>query len=195
MPKVHSRKEWLHQNLKRINNEQILDTIYDLADGLGLRIDQFLERVEEEFGEQPINTDGLPEEVVNALDEARENKKSQRRQARAQKSSEEMSAEIKKFREIFPDVSADDIPETVWEDVQNGETLSYAYAYHLATSDALNRYADGINQRNSNAGAYASSDGATEPVYTKEQVEKMSGKEIKNNYKNILSAMKNWKFN
>jgi len=181
--------------LKRINNEQILDTIYDLADGLGLRIDQFLERIEEEFGEQPIDTESLPSEVVDELMAARENKKRERKEARNKKSEAEMSEEIKKFRETFPDVSADMIPDSVWEEVQNGASLTHAYAYHLISSESLNRHADAVNQRNSNAGAYASSDGSTEPVFTKEQVEKMSGKDIKNNYKGILNAMKNWKFN
>lgn len=181
--------------MKRINNEQILDTIYDLADSLGLRIDQFIERVEEEFGDQPINTAGLPQDVVNELNNARENKKNQRKKDRQKKNEAEMTQEIKKFREIFPDVSPEDIPETVWEDVQNGATLSHAYALHIASQDALNRYASGVNERNGKAGAYASSDGSTEPVFTKEQVEKMSNKDIKSNYKGILNAMKNWKFN
>lgn len=181
--------------MKRINNEQILDTIYDLADSMGLRIDQFIERVEEEFGDQPINTAGLPQDVVNELNNARENKKNQRKIDRQKKNETEMTQEIKKFREIFPDVSPEDIPETVWEDVQNGATLSHAYALHIASQDALNRYASGVNERNGKAGAYASSDGSTEPVFTKEQVEKMSNKDIKSNYKGILNAMKNWKFN
>ena len=181
--------------MKRINNEQILDIIYDLADGAGLRIDEFLERVEEEFGEQPISTDGLPTEIVNELAEARETKKQQRRNARLQKSNEEMGAEIKRFRELFPDVSADTIPDEVWDDVQSGATLSHAYALYLASTNALARYADDVNKRNSSVGAYASSEGSTEPVFTKEQVEKMSNKDIKNNYKGILRAMKNWKYN
>ena len=181
--------------MKRINNEQILDTIYDLADGLGLRIDQFIERIEEEFGEQPINTDGLPEDVVNELNLAKENKKAQKKLDRQKKNDEEMAQEIKKFRKTFPDVSADDIPESVWEDVQNGATLSHAYGFYIATKDALNRYASDVNERNDKAGAFASSDGSTEPVFTKEQVEKMSNKDIKSNYKGILNAMKNWKFN
>ena len=93
-----------------------------------------------------------------------------------------MGAEIKRFRELFPDVSADTIPDEVWDDVQSGATLSHAYALYLASTNALARYADDVNKRNSSVGAYASSEGSTEPVFTKEQVEKMSNKDIKNNY-------------
>lgn len=179
--------------MKRINNEQILDTIYDLADEAGLRIDEFLMRVEEEFGAQPIDTSGLPEDVVNELNSARESKKEQRRQARQQKTNAEMTEEIKRFRGIFPEVAAEDIPDTVWEDVTAGATLAHAYALYLAEQDGIKRIAENVNRRNGSIGAKASSEGSTEPVFTKEQVEKMSGKEVKNNYKGILKAMRGWK--
>lgn len=181
--------------MKRINNEMILDTIYDLADNCGLRIDEFLSRVEEEFGDQPINVDSLPEEVVNELNTARASKKQQRKEARLQKDREEINAQIKRFREIFPDVPADDIPDSVWEDVRGGTTLAHAYALYLVESEAEKRYASAINERNGNAGARVSGETASEPTFTKEQVERMSGKEVKHNYKNILNAMKNWKYN
>lgn len=181
--------------MKRINNEQILDRIYDLADAAGLRIDIFLNKVEEQFGEKLPNLDGLPTEIANELASARESKKEARKQKRIKKSEEETVAEIKKFRELFPDVIPDDIPESVWEDVSQGATLSHAYALYLAVEDGLAKYADNVNNRNSLKGAKAASDGSTEPMFTKEQVERMSGKDIKNNYKGILKAMKNWRFN
>jgi hypothetical protein len=36
--------------------------------------------------------------------------------------------------------------------------------------------------------------GNTEPSFTKEQVERMSGGDVRKNYKSILKAMKSWKF-
>jgi len=179
--------------LKRINNEQILDTIYDLADSLGLRIDEFLERVEEEFGEQPIDLNGLSENIIYELNQARDTKKQQRRLAREQKNKEEINADIKRFRAIFPEVPADDIPDSVWEDVQNGASLAHAYALYLIESEQDSARAERINRKNGESGAVAGSDGSLEPVFTKEQVEKMTGRDVKKNYKNILKAMKNWK--
>lgn len=182
--------------MKRINNEQILDRIYDLADSLGMRIDDFIMKLEDDYGEENLpQFEGLPEEIEAALKDAKQIKKEQRKQARLQKDQEEIEAEIKKFREIFPDVAADDIPDEVWADVENGATLSQAYALYKAASESLDRYAKGINDRNARMGAKAVSDGSTEPVFTKELVEKMSDKEIKNNYKGILKSMKNWRFN
>lgn len=181
--------------MKRITNEQILDTIYDLADTAGMKIDAFIEKIEEAFGDPMPSLEGVPEEIAQELLAARESKKETRKQSRKQKSDAEASAEIKRFRELFPDVNAEDIPEEVWDDVASGSTLSHAYALYTVSQDSLKRYADNVNSRNSHKGAAASSDGSTEPVFTKEQVEKMSGKDVKSNYKGILKAMKSWRYN
>lgn len=181
--------------MKRINNEQILDTVYDLADAAGMRIDEFLETLEERFGEETPLPDGIPEEIADELYAARASKKEERRKKRVAKSSEEAAEEIKRFREVFPEVAAESIPDEVWEDVAAGATLAHAYALYSVENELLNRHASGINMRNSQKSAAASSDGSTEPVFTREQVEKMDGKDIKNNYKGILRAMKSWRFN
>ena len=65
--------------MKRINNEEILDKIYDLADAQGLRIDEFMVRLEEDFGEALPSLDGIPEEIASELIDARESKKELRR--------------------------------------------------------------------------------------------------------------------
>ncbi len=180
--------------MKRINNEEILDRIYDLADASGMRIDQFIGKIEEEYGEQLPSLEGLPQDIAQELSTARSDKKELRRQDRIKKAEAEAAEDIKKFREFFPDVTAEDIPDSVWDEVSNGISLSHAYALYLINEERLNRRADDVNGRNAAIGASARSDGSVEPVFTKELVEKMSGKDIKNNYKGILNAMKNWRF-
>ena len=180
--------------MKKINNEQILDKIYDLADARGMRIDDFMAELEDSFGDVIPNTDGLPEEIVRELEAARENKKEMRKQERMKKSDAENAEEIKRFRSIFPKVSAEEIPESVWEEVASGVGLCHAYALHVATENGINSRAEEVNERNGKMNASALTDGSTEPVFTKELVEKMSDKDIKRNYKGILKAMKNWRF-
>ncbi len=180
--------------MKKIDNEAILDVIYDLADANGMRIDRFLELIEEEFGAQPIDTDGLPEEVITELENARLSAKEHKKQLREKRDNEEMAKDITRFREIFTDVTAESIPDTVWEEVANGISLAHAYALYEASDKRLNARAEGINARNGNISAMSVQGGATEPAFTKEQVEKMSGRDIRNNYKSILKAMKNWRF-
>ncbi len=181
--------------MKKINNEQILDTIYDLASAQGMRIDQFLEHIEDTFGDPMPDTEGIPEEIALELQNARNSKKEIRRKDRLEKNRKETAEDIKRFREIFPDVAAEDIPEEVWADVAQGTSLAHAYALYCMNRDMLDRYAQDVNTRNSKRGAFADSKGSTEPVFTKEQVERMSNKDIKSNYKGIIKAMKNWRFN
>lgn len=180
--------------MQRINNETILDTVYDLADAAGLRIDEFMRRVEETFGSKEASLEGLPEEVAQELIAARESKKQLARDRREKERESANSAEIRSFREIFPDVSADDIPEEVWDDVANGATLSHAYALYAARQSRLDDYAADVNRRNGETSAGVG-DPAAEQEITKEQVERMSGKDVRKNYKNIIHAMKNWRFN
>ena len=181
--------------MKRIDNEKILDIIYDLADANGMRIDEFMDSVESQFGGEKTLPDDLPEDIAAELMQAREDKKLKRAADKQSAAEAEMAKDIKTFKELFPETSADDIPDEVWEDVANGISLPYAYALYKAQSEKFNDYAEGVNKRNSDKGAKAYSDGSTEPVFTKEQVEKMSDKDIKKNYKGIISAMKNWRYN
>lgn len=178
--------------MNTITNDAILDTVYDLADSLGVRIDVLIDRIVEEFGEQPYPVDGLPDAVVDELNAARESKREQRRSDRMRRRETESHEEIKRFRELFPDVTAEDIPDSVWASVEGGIPLSYAYALYAASNAAASSAAEAVNSRNSDSSPALSGDGATEPVFTKEQVEKMSGKDVKKNYKSILKAMKSW---
>lgn len=180
--------------MKRINNETVLDTVYDLADSNGMRIDRFLELIEEEYGAKPISTKGLPEEIVTELENARLTAKEHKKQLREQKDDEIMAEEIALFREIFSDIPADSIPDSVWEEVASGIPLAYAYALYEVKSKRLGARADDVNARNGNVSEMAVQNGNTEPSFTKEQVEKMSGRDVRTNYKSILKAMKNWKF-
>ena len=107
----------------------------------------------------------------------------------------EAAKEIKKFRETFPDVKAEDIPDSVWEEVAGGVSLTHAYALYEAKKNRDEFEIRAINEKNASRGAFVSDDGATEEGFTKEQVEKMSGKDVKKNYKNIVKAMRKWRFN
>ncbi len=180
--------------MKKVDNEYILDTVYDLADGVGMKIDAFLDELVSHYGSVNTDLDGLPEEIAGELYEAREAKKERRKNDRRQREQEKEYEDIKRFKELFPDVKADDIPEEVWLSVEEGIPLPYAYALFEVTQLHLDNYAKGVNARNTESGAAVGGDGMTEPELTKERVERMSNSEVKSNYKNILKAMKSWKF-
>ena len=178
----------------KIDNDYILDTVYDLADEMNMRIDDFKEELCDRFGRGYKDFDGLPEEIAEELKNARDYKKEKRANDRKEAEKEKTDEDIKLFRSIFPDADADSIPDRVWEDVADGIPLPYAYALFVASEQELTGYAENVNEKNSESGAGIGNDGNTEPAYTREQVEKMSGTDVKKNYKGILKAMKNWKF-
>ena len=64
--------------MKRIDNEKILDMIYDLADGAGMRIDDFMAKLERDYGVEAPIPEGIPEEIALEIAEARELKKRER---------------------------------------------------------------------------------------------------------------------
>lgn len=180
--------------MKTINNDFVLDTVYDLADEAGMKINDFLELLTEQFGPSEPSLDGIPEDIAAELEQARLDKKEKRKADRRSKEAEKVSAEIKRFRELFPEVEPESIPQEVWDEVAQGVSLPHAYALMAVTENLLDSYATNVNKRNSDSGAVLANDGETEPVYTREAVEKMSGSDVKKNYKGILKAMKNWKF-
>ena len=177
-----------------INNEQVLDVIYDLASANGMRIDQFLETLQDAYGDPTFDTENLPEDVVAELEQAKTLRKESRDAKKKEQDALKRKEDIAAFRKQFPEVKAEEIPDTVWEEVAGGMDLLHAYAYYLLTKDADGGHATAVNEENSKRSAAATGDGSTEPSFTREQVEKMSRGDVKKNYKNILRSMSKWKF-
>ena len=177
-----------------INNEQILDIIYDLASANGMRIDAFVETLQEAYGEPSFDTAELPEEVVAQLEQAKTLRKESRDAKKKEQDAAKRKEDIAAFRKQFPEVKGSEIPDTVWEEVAGGMDLLHAYAFYLLTKDTDGDRASAVNEDNSARSAAATGDGSTEPSFTREQVEKMSRGDVKKNYKNILRSMSKWKF-
>ncbi len=177
-----------------MTNDKILDTVYDLASACGMRIDEFMTHLQEQFGDPDFETEGLPEEVVAELQNAKALRKESRDAKRKSEQESKQKEEIAAFCDRFPDVHAEQIPAPVWEEVAAGIDLPHAYAFYLVTEGKANGHADEVNRGNMARSAAAQSDGSTEPSFTREEVERMSQKDVAKNYKNILHSMKKWKF-
>ena len=177
-----------------MTNDKILDTVYDLASACDMRIDEFISHLQEEYGDPSFDTEGLPEDVVAELQNAKALRKESRDNRRMMDAKNKQNEEIAAFCERFPDVRAEQIPASVWEEVAKGTDLIHAYAYYLVTEGKENGRADAVNRENGARSAAAQSDGSTEPSFSREEVERMSQKDVAKNYKNILHSMKKWKF-
>lgn len=177
-----------------ITNEQVLDAVYDLADICGMRIDEFVTHLQEEYGDPEFDTEGLPEEVVEELQNAKALRKESRAAKRKKDKETALQSEIEAFHVQFPEVKADDIPADVWDDVSSGTDLLHAYALWYLTDRHKDDHAEEVNKETAFRSASVKNGGSTEPSFSREEVEKMSPKEVSKNFKNILHSMKNWKY-
>lgn len=177
-----------------ITNEQVLDAVYDLADICGMRIDEFVNHLEEEYGDPEFDTEGLPEEIVEELQNAKTLRKESRDAKRQKDKETALQSEIEAFHTFFPEVKADDIPAEVWDDVASGTDLLHAYTFWHMTEQQKGGHAEEVNKETAFRSASVKNGGSTEPSFSREEVEKMSPKEVSKNFKNILHSMKNWKY-
>ena len=183
---------------KPITNDEVLDAVYDIADARGIRIDEFIAQLQEDYAELPVKyaESGLPEDVLAELESAKELRKEMRDSRRKSDEDAKLREDVAAFRETFPEVKPEEIPEEVWAEVASGMDLRHAYALYALTGKQSGGHAEDVNRENASraeGAAAAAGDGSTEPSFTPEQVEKMSPKDIAKNYKSVLQSFKHWR--
>lgn len=154
---------------------------------------------EQELIEQYQEKD-IPQEVIQELIENKKFRETYETQQRQTQEKTEKEQDYKTFLESYPNIKADNIPTSVWEDVAKGKTLtdSYIKFENQLLKEKLNEYEkkNTINYRNeenakSSIGAIRSSDNI-QPFFTREQVTKMSTAEVNQNWKQVQESMKKW---
>jgi len=176
-----------------LSTRQIADAIYELAAAAAQTVDEFICGLISRFdNEYKGSHEGLPEEVVKELDQARQGRISRYRQERDALAASDMQNDIDEFITHFPKVNPEDIPSVVWEQVANGAKLCYAYALYICDEANGDDYATAANKA---AEMRAAPSGApvADGEYTPDMVDAMSQKDIKKNYKGILASIKKWK--
>lgn len=115
-------------------------------------------------------------------------------EAEAPPSAEErMRADIALLKELFPALTAKDIPDEVWEKVQAGESLAASYALYFIQSIKEKERIEKRNDENSKkAVPRVKSDQLSEPYYSPETVKGMSPAQVRKNYDAILKSMDSW---
>ena len=104
-----------------------------------------------------------------------------------------MREDIALLKELFPALKADDIPDEVWEKVQNGETLAASYALYFLQSVKEKERIEKLNDENSKkAVPRVKSDQASEPYFSPETVKSMSPGAVRKHYAAILKSMDSW---
>ena len=87
----------------------------------------------------------------------------------------------------------EEIPETVFADMQKGIPLVYAYAYYLAAGDGESRYAEDVNKQNARMAMPPVNEADENGELTMDEVEAMPPAAVKKNYPRILKSIGKWR--
>ena len=178
-----------------MTKEQIYNTVCDLAEDIGVSAEELVSAlVQQNKAKFEESLSAMPADTAEYVKTARDEKAAAREGRRQAEAEGRLSEEIQKFRKAFPDVAADDIPQSVWEDMSNGIPLTYAYAMFLQTNGKDSDYATAVNDRNSEGATPPVSEGADEGELSIEAVESMSPAAVKSNFPRILRSIGKWKF-
>ncbi len=177
-----------------MTQKQIYEAVCDLAYDENTSPEEYILGLMKKKNDEIIaNSENLPDDVKATLIKAEEARREAREIKRRDRSEQSMKEDIKRFREYFPDVKPEDIPESVWNDAANGIPLSNAYALYIRIKDESDGKAREFNQYTDERSVPVGNDESEAP-YTKEEVESMPPSAVKKNYKKILNSIKGWKF-
>lgn len=179
---------------KIFNDKKIIDEIYDLAAAEGMEIDDYIASLHTQCDERyNARYDGLPRDVLDELCKAKDLRIKQKRDELRYRREMSLKNDIKELLEHFPDISADDVPPEVWQEVIGGTALKYAYALYVCDLGREKDHADSVNADAASRAASPAAKGECDEAFTPEAVEEMDRNDIKRNFKNIIASVKRWK--
>lgn len=127
------------------------------------------------------------------LDELRSELKQLRQQLNARDAFwERIGSEFREFGELYPEISPDAIPDSIWEQVRRGIPLAAAYALAERKKTQAMKLAQKANEENRRRSAGAVT-GTEKDYFTPAEVRAMSRNEVRENYQKIMQSMQQWK--
>lgn len=177
-----------------MTKEQIYNIIEDIAADANMDVESFVNSLQKQrndfFAKKAAS---MPKDAAAYVNAAREEKTALREAQRKEAQKAKLAEEIKLFRELFPDVKSDTIPESVWKDMGGGIPLPYAYALFTAINQGKQSYAEGVNAKNGGMAPPPVGSNDEEGELTMEQVEAMSPEAVKKSFPRILRSLGKWK--
>lgn len=177
-----------------MTKEQIYNAVCDMAEDASVSPEQLIASLlseNEDLFEKSLGT--LSDTARDYVKKARAEKAATREGRRKSERESRLSEDIKRFRTLFPDVKAENIPECVWADVESGIPLPHAYALYVLAGDGNRAYAEAVNDRNGKKAPPPVTEGADEGEFSMEEVANMSSAAVKKNFPKILRSIAKWK--
>ena len=110
----------------------------------------------------------------------------------AKQQQEKIAEQLNEFSELFPNIAIKTIPDEVWENVKNGNTLVASYAvYEKRITEAARRIEE-INKKNSTLSAGALGKTLSNEYFSIDEVKRMSPAEVRSNFAKIRKSMEKW---
>lgn len=143
----------------------------------------------------------LPDDVIQELIESKNFREQYTKQQEESAERAKQEEDYKAFLDTFPDTKPEDIPQSVWNDVNKGKSLVDAYTRfeNQQLKEKLSKLTEQekIEQQNqenaaSSTGSVTGQGTAKATRYTREQVAKMSTDEVNKNWASIQESMKKW---
>lgn len=134
-----------------------------------------------------------PEESIDSLKEQITALKEQISQLEAAKDMQSrVFKELGDFRDLFPEIELDAIPESVWESVKKGTPLIASYALYERQMEAERARIALINAANASRSPGIAGKNTASEYFSPDEVRKMSRAEVHANYSKIRESMKKW---
>jgi hypothetical protein len=128
------------ERLQALESDPRLSFIEDLAQQHGMTPDEYISAVQQQREQSRIDelvSQGISEEVAQELLESRRDREERKREKEAKAEEEKKNAEFGEFFNYFREANGreyvanqDIIPENVWESVNQGVPLKFAYMAH-----------------------------------------------------------------
>ncbi len=135
---------------------------------------------------------GRDEELSLLKEELASLRKELRERIELDRANERMMGELAEFEEYFPQTSVSEIPPDIWEKVRRGASLSSSYALHLRKSELEKQKIGDFNKKNRRMSTGSLENGEAEKYLSRDEVKKMTPKQVKQNYDAIMESMRHW---
>ena len=171
-----------------VDNEEMIASDEEIQDPISQNQDS---------EEKNINTEQTTDEVDDiSADELKKTLAALQIELEAYKAAaaqqEAIAKQLNEFSELFPDVSVRSIPDQVWDDVKQGNSLAAAYSVYERRITEAARRIESINAKNAQKSAGAVGKNMTQEFFSADDVRKMSPSEVRANYAKIRRSMEKW---
>jgi len=136
--------------------------------------------------------EGSAEDPSESEDELSRLREENRRLINELYQAKKISEQLSDFSQIFPEQDVREIPNEVWEDVKNGNSLAAAFALFERKRTVSENRAKEINELNAYRSSGRVGNNTVSEYFSPEQVRAMSQSEVRANYSKIIESMKKW---